>query len=251
MHNFHILIPARLASTRLPNKPLADVSGLPLVVRVLQRALAIPTESVHVVTDHPSIASVVEAHGGAAIMTRVDHSSGTDRLVEAVSILGLDDQAVVVNVQGDEPLMPVRCIEQVANLLTERPQSQMSTLFDNGSREEWLDPNVVKLVTDASGHALCFSRAPIPYSRDADWPEGYVKRHIGLYAYRVGALKQWPKLPHSSVGAMESLEQWKALEAGWKIACGKAVEPVPSGVDSPEDLARVSALFTKLGGFFS
>ena len=243
MNNFHILIPSRLASTRLPNKPLADVCGLPLVVRVLQRALAIHAKSVHVVTDHPSIASAVEAHGGAAIMTRSDHVSGTDRLVEAVSILGLDDEAVVVNVQGDEPLMPARCIQQVANLLIEQAQSEMSTLFDEGSREEWLDPNVVKLVTDTSGHALCFSRSPIPYSRDADWPEGHVKRHIGLYAYRASALRRWPTLPESPVEMLESLEQWRALEAGWRIACGKVVEPVPPGVDSAEDLARVSAVF--------
>lgn len=242
--DFHILIPARLASTRLPDKPLADLGGRSMVVRVLERALAAGAASVHVATDSERVARSVHEAGGAVVMTRADHVCGTDRLVEAVQQLGLGADEVVVNLQGDEPLMPVAAIRSVVEVLEADPEARIATLWralEHAS--QWRDPNVVKLVADDRGRALYFSRAPVPWPRARDFRPGDGCRHVGLYAYRVSALLAWPDLPPSRLEQLESLEQLRALAAGWTIACGQSPEPVPAGIDTPEDLARVRAEF--------
>ncbi len=247
MANFHLLIPARLGSTRLANKALADVLGAPLVVRVWQTATQAGADSVTVVTDHPDIATAVETVGGRALMTSPAHASGTDRLCEAVELLGLDDEAIVVNLQGDEPLMPVACLQQVARVLQAHPTAQLATLFDQlGSEAAWRDPDVVKVLVNNANQALCFSRSPIPYARGGGWPDSVAKRHVGLYAYRVSALRRWPSLPMSEIEQAESLEQWRALSSGWQIVCDQALEPIPAGVDNADDLARVCEAFARL-----
>lgn len=254
MMPYHVLIPARLESTRLPNKALADVLGRPLIVRVLERALQSRAESVHVATDSDAIAAAVESAGGQVVRTRSGHPSGTSRLAEAATLLGLDDEALVVNLQGDEPAVPVACIEQLAGLLERNPSSPMATLWvEIESRQQWLDPNVVKLVADRDGRALYFSRAPIPAVRDADaggadWPRDAACRHIGLYGYRAAALHAWSGLADSRLERLESLEQLRALEAGWSIVAARAVEPVPPGVDTHEDLEATRRWFAGAGG---
>lgn len=241
---FHIVIPARLASSRLPRKPLALLGAQPMIVRVLQRARLAGAESVHVATDSAEIAAAVQAAGGSVVMTRADHESGTDRLAEACVTLGLSPEEIVVNLQGDEPLMPAACLLQVADLLDRDPQARMATLWAPvRDEEEWRNPNVVKLVANAWQRALYFSRAPIPHPRGREFQAGTSCRHIGLYAYRVAALQEWAALPASPLEAAESLEQLRALSAGWVIACAPACAAVPAGIDTPEDLARVQALF--------
>lgn len=242
---FHVLIPARLESTRLPNKALADVNGRPLIVRVLDRARRTRAASVHVATDSEAIADAVEAAGGQVVRTGSGHESGTSRLAEASALLGLEDEALIINVQGDEPAVPVGCIEQLAELLERNPGSQMATLWvEFESRAQWLDPNVVKLVADRDGQALYFSRAPIPAVRNGDWPSDTACRHVGLYGYRAGALSDWSGLADSRLARLESLEQLRALEAGWRIMTARAVEPVPPGVDTHEDLEATRRWFS-------
>lgn len=237
---FHVIIPARLSSTRLPRKALADLGGRPLVAWTLERALASGATSVHVATDDRTIALAVREAGGVALMTSPGHRSGTDRLAEVVRRLDLPDQAIVVNLQGDEPLMPPQCLIQVASLLERDPAARIATLWEPlEAREPWCDPNVVKLVIDGQDRALYFSRAPIPHARDREWPEAIARRHVGLYAYRAGALREWPALPPSQLEASESLEQLRALSAGWLIATARAASPIPVGVDTPEDLERL------------
>lgn len=237
---FHILIPARLASTRLPRKALAELSGQPLVVHTLRRAEACAAASVHVATDSADIAAVVRQAGGSVLMTSIEHRSGTDRLAEAAEQLDLDEAAIVVNLQGDEPAMPAACLVQVAELLDQDKDAHMATLWQAlESRAQWQDSNVVKLVADARGRALYFSRAPIPHCRDGGWPADRACRHVGLYAYRAGALKAWRDLPASFLEQAESLEQLRALEAGWRIATARAAAPIPVGIDTPEDLERL------------
>jgi len=245
---FHILIPARLASTRLPRKPMALLGGRPLIVRVLERALAAGAESVHVATDSAEIAAVVTEAGGSVLMTGSAHLSGTDRLAEAAGLLGLGDEEIVVNLQGDEPMMPIACLRQVAELLDRDVQARMATLWQPiECEEQWRNPNVVKLVSNARQRALYFSRAPVPYPRDAIFRPGAACRHIGLYAYRVAALADWADLPASALEAAESLEQLRALSAGWVIACAQASAEVPAGIDTPDDLARIQSLFAASG----
>lgn len=247
MTGFHIIIPARLASTRLPEKALADLAGKPLVTRVWARARAAGAESVHVATDSRRIADAIEAAGGAVVMTASDHDSGTSRLAEAARSLGLGPDEIVVNVQGDEPAVPIGCLKQLAGLLAARPSARMATLWvDIVDPAQWSDPNVVKLVARADGSALYFSRAPIPACRDGGWPEGLARRHVGLYAYRASALADWAGLPESPLEAVESLEQLRALQAGWEIACDRAVEAIPPGVDTAEDLDAMRAHFAAL-----
>lgn len=237
MNPFHVIIPARLESVRLPGKPLADLGGRPLVVRVLQRALEAGATSVHVATDARAVAEAVAGAGGGVVMTRPDHASGTDRLAEAVAALGLDDDCIVVNLQGDEPFMPAACLRQVADLLCRIPQAQMATLWRRFENEtEWRSPDVVKLVADAAGRALYFSRAPVPQVRDGGWPAERARAHVGLYAYRVAALREWQALAPGVLERLESLEQLRALEAGWTIACARAEADVPAGIDTPGDL---------------
>ena len=244
MTDFHILIPARMGSTRLANKAMADVAGMPLVRRVWHRAMASNAKSVHVLTDHKDIFNAIQDAGGQALMTRSDHVSGTDRLAEAVDQLAFGGGEIIVNLQGDEPLMPVACLQQVAQVLGADPQAQMATLFDVIlDEQQWRDPDVVKVLVSSSNQALCFSRAAIPHFRDGAFVPSLVRRHVGLYAYRVSALKTWSSLPPSDIERAESLEQWRALEAGWRIAIAKSVEKIPSGVDNEHDLKEVRNFF--------
>lgn len=247
MNPFHIIIPARLASTRLPEKALADLAGKPLVVRVWARAMDAGAESVHVATDSARIADAIRAAGGNVVMTAVDHDSGTSRLSEAAGRLGFGPDEVVVNVQGDEPAVPIACLKQLSELLAATPDARMATLWvDLLDRTQWLDPNVVKLVTRGDGGALYFSRAPIPARRDGGWPERLARRHVGLYAYRASALAEWPGLPRSPLEESEALEQLRALQAGWEIVCERAVQAIPPGVDTAGDLEAMRAHFAAL-----
>ena len=240
MNDFHVLIPARLGSQRLARKALVDIDGMPMIARVWTCAQHAGPKSIHVVTDSHEIAAAAEAVGAAALMTSEDHASGTDRLSEAVGVLGLDDHEIIVNLQGDEPLMPADCLTQVASLLASDPGAAMATLYEPfASEAEWRDDNVVKLVVSDAGRALCFSRAPIPHPRNGEWPKAQAKRHVGLYAYRVSALKQWARLNTSATESIEGLEQWRALTAGWSIVCAPAIKPIPAGVDSAADVERV------------
>lgn len=241
--SFRILIPARMGSTRLPGKALADLGGQPMIVRVFEQAQRSAAQSVHVATDDESIAKAVEAAGGDVVMTSTSHQSGTERLAEAVASLGWADDERVVNVQGDEPAMPVACMAQVAALLSAHPEAAMATLSTPlESMGEWHDPNVVKLLMSRTGRVMVFSRAAIPHVRapidggSQAWQ--LAARHIGLYAYRVSALRAWPALPPSALAEAESLEQLRAMEAGWTVVAATAIEPVPAGVDSPDDLSR-------------
>lgn len=241
---FHVLIPARLASTRLPNKALADLAGWPLVVRVAMRSAEAGARSVHVATDSDEIADAVEACGFGVVRTSSDHDSGTSRLAEAAESLSLDDEAIVVNVQGDEPAVPPACIRQLAALLDRHGDAEMATLWTAIDNEaEWRDPNTVKLVTDATGAALYFTRAPIPVVRRGGWPAGLARRHVGLYAYRCAALKRWNALPPSRLAELESLEQLTALDAGWRIIAAEGVVAMPPGVDTPADLEAMRVRF--------
>jgi len=250
---FVVIVPARLASTRLPRKPLADIGGLPMIVRVARAAAASGAERVVVAADSPEIVDACSAHGVEALLTRADHASGTDRLAEAVEHLGLPDDALVVNVQGDEPLMPAGVVRRVAEALAQRTDCAIATachpLHDAA---EFFSPNVVKVVTDANGRALYFSRAPIPWSRDAfaagrdHLPPGLpARRHVGLYAYRAGFLRRFPQLPPAPLEQHESLEQLRALAHGFGIAVIELAEALPPGVDTPEDLERVRALLLR------
>jgi len=248
--SFTVLVPARLASTRLPNKPLADIHGLPMVVRVAQRAALSNASQVVVAADSQEIVSACEAHGIRALLTRMDHPSGSDRLAEASALLGLNDDDVVVNVQGDEPLIDPDLINQVSTLLSQRPTASMSTAAHTIDQvAEFTNPNVVKVVVDQAQLALYFSRAPIPWWRDGNTqgiqnlPSPPPLRHIGIYGYRVGFIKAFPQLPPAPIESCEALEQLRAMWHGHKIAV-HVTDKVPGpGVDTPEDLARVRELF--------
>lgn len=247
---FTVVIPARMASSRLPNKPLADIGGLPMVVRVAQRALLSKASQVVVAADDERIVQACQAHGIHALLTRQDHVSGSDRLAEACQLLGLPDDAVVVNVQGDEPLIHPGLINEVADLLTQRPEASMSTAAHAIAHlEEFTNPNVVKVVLDARQMALYFSRAPIPWWRDGQADGGFQSlpspaplRHVGIYGYRAGFLRLFPQLPPAPIETMESLEQLRAMWHGYPIAVHITPEAPGPGVDTPEDLARVRAL---------
>jgi 3-deoxy-manno-octulosonate cytidylyltransferase (CMP-KDO synthetase) len=247
---FTVVIPARMASSRLPNKPLADIGGLPMVVRVAQRACQSDARQVVVAADDARIVQACQAHGVNALLTRQDHLSGSDRLAEACQLLGLEADDVVVNVQGDEPLILPQLINDVALLLIQRPEASMSTAAHAiESLEEFMNPNVVKLVMDARQWALYFSRAPIPWWRDGQssgsfrtLPTPAPLRHIGIYGYRAAFLSGFPHLPPAPLETMESLEQLRVLWHGHRIAV-HVTEQVPGpGVDTPEDLERVRQL---------
>jgi 3-deoxy-manno-octulosonate cytidylyltransferase (CMP-KDO synthetase) len=256
---FVALIPARLASTRLPDKPLADIDGEPMVLHVARRARASGARLVAVATDSPRVRDAVEAGGVAAVMTRADHPSGTDRLAEAADRLGLADDEIVVNVQGDEPQVPPALVASVAALLRASPDCAIATAahaIDDAA--DWMSPNVVKVVVDAAGRAMYFSRAPIPFARDAlaGFPRrlpaalpaalaGAVLRHVGLYAYRVSFLRAYRALAPSPLESIEALEQLRALWHGHRIAVAIADEAPPAGVDTPADLERVRRAFAR------
>ena len=249
--SFTVLIPARLASTRLPNKPLADIGGKPMIVRVAERALAAQTGlgeavSVVVAADHASIVQACAQHHIRAVLTRQDHASGSDRLAEACDLLGLPDTHTVVNVQGDEPLMDAKLITQVAELLNCRPDASMSTAAHAiDSEADYTNPNVVKVVLDAQNMALYFSRATIPFDRDGKGFAGPFKplRHIGIYGYRAGFLRQFPHLPPAPIEQLEALEQLRALWHGHRIAVAVTAHSPGPGVDTPADLERVRRMF--------
>lgn len=247
---FTVVIPARMASSRLPDKPLADIAGLPMVVRVAQRAQQSQASQVVVAADDERIVQACQAHGIQVLLTRKDHLSGSDRLAQACQLLGLPDDAVVVNVQGDEPLILPELINDVARVLTERPDASMSTAAHAmDSVHDFNNPNVVKVVMDARQMALYFSRAPIPWWRDGQSASGFQTlpspaplRHIGIYAYRAGFLAMFPHLPPAPIETMESLEQLRALWHGHRIAVHVSAQAPGPGVDTPEDLARVRQL---------
>lgn len=245
--SFTVVIPARLASTRLPNKPLADIGGLPMIVRVARRAALSKAGRVVVATDAPEVLAACAAHGVEAVATRADHPSGSDRLAEACELLGLDGTDLVVNVQGDEPLIAPTMIDACAAQLQARPDCVMSTVAHAlEDAAEFANPNVVKLVTDLRGTALYFSRAPIPWWRDAGSPPGpqpgAALRHVGLYAYHAAFLRRFPQLAASPLERIESLEQLRVLWHGERIAVHVSPERPGPGVDTPEDLERVRAL---------
>jgi 3-deoxy-manno-octulosonate cytidylyltransferase (CMP-KDO synthetase) len=250
MNDFVTVIPARFASTRLPGKPLSDIGGLPMIVRVARQAAASGASSVVVAIDDDRIARVLRQHGIDWVMTRADHTSGSDRVMEVVEQRDWGDDTIVVNVQGDEPLIPPSVIDQVAALLRDSPGSGVATLCEPvAGREQVFDPNVVKVLRSAGGRALYFSRAPIPWFR-VDFATNHIGplpqqgwwRHIGIYGYRVGTLRRFCALPVAPIENFESLEQLRLLHNDIDILIEPACRPVPGGVDTAADLARVRAL---------
>ena len=242
---FTVIIPARYGSTRFPGKPLVDIGGKPMIRHVHERALESGAARVLVATDDARIAAAAQGFGAEVVMTRSDHPSGTDRLAEVVEQLGLHDPAIVVNLQGDEPLMPPGLVRQTAEALAQRQEADIATLATPiVTRTDVFDPNVVKVVRD--GYALYFSRAPIPWDRDnfkqADGPltAGYL-RHLGIYGYRVSFLRRYPCLSEVELERAESLEQLRALWHGARIYVGVANELPGPGVDTPADLEKVAA----------
>jgi 3-deoxy-manno-octulosonate cytidylyltransferase (CMP-KDO synthetase) len=248
---FKVVIPARFASTRLPGKPLLDIGGKPMVIRVAEQAAKSGAQQIIIATDHPPIIAAAHEHGFQACMTRADHASGTDRIAEVAAQQGWADDAIVVNVQGDEPLIPPKLIRAVAQHLQQHADCAIATachpIHDEASMR---NPNVVKAVLDKHGNALYFSRAPIPWPRDAyaqnqPLPQTVcVLRHIGIYAYRASFLHAYCQLAPAPLEQAESLEQLRALYHGYKIGVTKTDHAPPSGVDTEQDLQVVRRLFT-------
>ena len=251
---FTALVPARMASTRLPDKPLADICGLPMVVRVARQAARAGALRVVVAADDARVLEACQHHGVEAVLTRVDHASGSDRLAEACTLLGLDGGDIVVNVQGDEPLIDPALIRQCAGLLETDAEAVVATAAHAiDDIADFTNPNVVKVVLDAKFRALYFSRSPLPWWRDASSAgrpalplagahDVGALRHIGLYAYRAGFLRTFPKLAMAPLERLESLEQLRVLWHGERIVVHIASKAPPGGVDTAEDLARVRAL---------
>ncbi|MDH3401863.1 MAG: 3-deoxy-manno-octulosonate cytidylyltransferase [Chromatiales bacterium] len=246
--SFKVVIPARYGSTRLPGKPLRLIAGLPMIQRVFIRAMESEASEVVVATDDERISKACEGFGATVCMTRADHISGTDRIAEVAAIRGWSDEEMVVNVQGDEPGLPAELIDQVAGLLASRADANIATLATPvADVEEFLNPNAVKVVADLTGRALYFSRAPIPWFRDSA-AQGLMSqqrfegawRHLGLYAYRVGALKKLAATEPSPLELAEKLEQLRAMEMGMTIMVALASCSPGHGVDTEEDLARVA-----------
>ena len=239
---FSVIIPARYASTRFPGKPLADLAGKPMVVRVCERAAKSGAAAVHVATDDRRIAQAVERAGFAAVMTSADHASGTDRVAEAAKKLKLKDHHVVVNVQGDEPLISPRLIRQVGTLLEKRRDASVATachaIHDAAAL---VNPNVVKVVLDAAGFALYFSRSQIPYPRE---PGASCYRHAGIYGYRAGFLQKYTRLKPAPLERSEALEQLRVLWYGYRVAVAVSKADIPPGVDTPQDLDAVRRIFS-------
>jgi 3-deoxy-manno-octulosonate cytidylyltransferase (CMP-KDO synthetase) len=248
--NFYVVIPARYASTRLPGKPLAEIDGVPMIVRVAQQAAMSGASEVVVATDDARIVDVVTQAGFAAELTREDHPSGSDRVMEVATLRGWQSEDVIINVQGDEPLIPPAVIKQIADSLAADASLAAATLCEPVTqRDQVFDPNAVKVVCRNDGRAMYFSRAPVPYARDSFADETAALpnadqwwRHIGIYAYRLWALQKFVALPPGRLEQLESLEQLRLLENGMEIRVDEACEPVPGGVDTPEDLQRVRHL---------
>ena len=242
MGSFTVVIPARLASSRLERKALADLGGKPMVIRVAERSAQSAANRIIVATDAQEIGSVCKAANLEVMMTREDHPSGTDRLAEVALQLGLNDEAIVVNVQGDEPLIPVDLINQVANTLQSKPHCAMATAaVAIHDQSEITNPNVVKVVLSKNNEALYFSRSAIPFDRNHSSPIYY--RHLGIYAYRTGFLKAFSNLAISPLEQAESLEQLRALWHGYAIAVHITPESPPPGVDTQADLDRARQFF--------
>ncbi len=255
---FTVVIPARYASSRFPGKPLADVGGKPMVVRVAERAVKSGAAQVVVATDDRRIAAAAESHGYRAMMTRTDHATGTDRLAEVVAKLRLTGKQIVVNVQGDEPLISPALIRKVAdNLATHRDAAIATAACRIRDARDMINPNVVKVVLDLQGHALYFSRAPIPWARDAfspvksargirALPPGLpVLRHLGIYAYRCSFLRAYSRLKPAVIETFEALEQLRALAHGYRISVALSAAAPHAGVDTPADLRRIRQLMTR------
>ena len=253
MMEFIAVIPARFASTRLPGKPLADIAGKPMVARVADQARMSGAQRVVIATDHKAVIAAAEQHGHLALMTRTDHAQGTDRIAEVVAQLALPDDAIVVNVQGDEPLIDPQLIAKVAETLAAKTRAPIATaahkITDAG---EFFNPNAVKVVVDVNGFAHYFSRAPIPYARDAfarstaTLPDNFpALRHIGIYAYRASFLNLYATLAPAPTEQIEALEQLRAMYHGYDIAVHTWDGALACGVDTPEDLERVRGLFGK------
>ena len=243
--SFKVVIPARYASSRLPGKPLLDIAGKPMVIRVSEQARKSGAEAVVIATDFDKIVQVAQEHHVDAVMTRVDHQSGTDRIAEVAQNLNWDNDDIVVNVQGDEPLIDPALIQEVALTLAHSRDAMMATachaIHDEASM---LNPNVVKVVMDADGNAMFFSRAPIPYPRDEAHKQSLkAHRHIGIYAYRVGFLKQYAELSVTQLEQIESLEQLRVLHHGYKIAITVTDHAPATGVDTQADLDYVRSVF--------
>lgn len=255
--SFKVVIPARYASSRLPGKPLANIAGKPMVVRVAERAAESGAAEVLVATDHEDVRAAVELHGFAAVLTRIDHASGTDRIAEVAEQRGWADDIVVVNVQGDEPCIRPDLIDQVAQELASDAEAAMATACHPISTvAEFFNPNVVKVVRDARGHALYFSRAPIPWPREAfaargaapqeisGLPDGLpAMRHIGIYAYRVAFLRRYGALGEAPIESFEALEQLRVLWHGFRIRVAVTLLAAEAGVDTAEDLERIRRKF--------
>lgn len=247
--SFYVVIPARYASTRLPGKPLLDIAGKPMVVHVADKAKQSGASKIVVATDDARIEAVVQGCGYSAVLTRQDHVSGTDRIAEVAIREAWSDDAIVVNVQGDEPLIDPALIVEVAETLANNKEAVMATACHAlHSKADFLNPNIVKVVLDKNGNALYFSRAPIPYPRDAfatnaDVPKDMpIYRHIGLYAYRTKFLKQYAQIPAAAIEQFESLEQLRVLYQGYKIAVAISERAPAAGVDTEADLAYVRSL---------
>ncbi len=245
----HIIIPARYASTRLPGKPLVDIAGKPLVQHVYERARRCGAQSVIIATDDDRIRQKAEGFGAQVCMTSVQHRSGTERVAEAIKKSGIGDDEIVVNLQGDEPLMPPSLIKQVAQALAATPDAVVATACHGiHDHAEFINPNVVKVVVDEKGHALYFSRAPIPWPRDAmarnEKPFQQARRHIGIYAYRAGFVHRYVTWSSCPLEEVEQLEQLRVLWHGERIVVHETVESPGPGVDTPEDLERIQKYFT-------
>ncbi|MCY4655910.1 MAG: 3-deoxy-manno-octulosonate cytidylyltransferase [Gammaproteobacteria bacterium] len=251
---FRVVIPARYQSTRLPGKPLIELAGKPMVQRVVEQALQSSAMQTIVATDDVRIEQCLKALNYDCILTSTDHRSGSDRIEEVTQVLSLKPEDVVVNVQGDEPLIPPRVIDQVASLLFENEARAVATLYESiTDGGDFSNPNVVKVVVSEEGTALYFSRAPIPWDRDgfAETIPNHLassgKRHIGIYAYRVSALREFVRLAPSVLEKTESLEQLRFLSNGYSIAIAEAEEKVPGGVDTPADATYVEELLISKG----
>lgn len=239
MTDFIAVVPARHGASRLPGKPLEDIAGRPMIEWVCERARASGAREVIVATDDERIAEICRTHGTRVELTAAGHASGTDRIAEVAGRLGWADEQIVVNVQGDEPMLPPRLVRQVAALLERRDDATLATLVTPlGPGQAFDDPNLVKVVADRDGTALYFSRAPVPHHRDGV-PGALVRRHVGLYAYRAGGLRTIAAAPPCELEQAERLEQLRALWLGFRIVVEDAVEAPPRGVDTPEDLAEV------------
>lgn len=243
---FRVVIPARLGSTRLPRKPLAQIAGKPMVIHVAERAYASGAEQVWIATDSEEIEQVANANGVSVRLTSAQHASGSDRIAQLVHDLGWSAETLVVNVQGDEPLIAPALIRQVATQLELHPAAAIATACHAiAEPTELADPNIVKVVCDAAGYASYFSRAAIPFARDGTFPE-MAYRHIGIYAYRAEFLKQFTELPSAPTERCEALEQLRALWHGYKISVALSQSAPGPGIDTEEDLQHVRALFAAL-----